>query len=107
LRILLDNCVPADLAPHIRGHDVASAVELGWAAFEDSQLLDAMAGRFEILLTVDTSIRFQQRLDGRPFSVVVLRARSNRVGQLARLLPALLKALQDIKPGELREIEAG
>jgi predicted nuclease of predicted toxin-antitoxin system len=105
MRILFDNCVPADLAPHIRGHSVATAAELGWAGLDDGPLLDAMAEDFEVLLTVDKSIPFQQMLRGRPISVVVLVARSNRAGELARLVPALLKVLKDIGPGDVREVE--
>ena len=53
MRILLDNCIPADLAPHIRGHDVFTAVDMGWAALDDASLLNVMAGQFDVLLTVD------------------------------------------------------
>lgn len=104
MRILLDNCVPADLAPHIRGHELATAVAMGWAALDDQALLDAMAGRFDTLLTVDKSIPYQQALGGRPIAVIVMRARSNRVGDLARLVPALQKVLRTIGQGEVREV---
>lgn len=104
MRILLDNCVTADLAPHLRGHEVATAVEMGWSMLEDGPMLDPMAGKFDILLTVDKSMRFQQSLTGRPFAVIVLRARTNRVAELARLVPALIKVMNVIEPGEVREI---
>jgi predicted nuclease of predicted toxin-antitoxin system len=104
VRILLDNCVPADLVPHIRGHEVETIVTMGWAGLDDGQLLDAMAGQFQALVTVDKSIPFQQLLANRPVAVVVLRAKTNRVGDLARLIPALLRALQDLVPGEVREV---
>lgn len=104
MRILLDNCVTADLMPHIRGHDVTTAVAMGWAGLDDGPLLDAIAGRFDILLTVDRSLPYQQRIKDRTFAVVVLCARNNRVEHLARLIPALLKVLKDIKPGDVREI---
>ena len=104
MRILLDNCVPVDLAPHIRGHEVVSAVDMGWAALDDGALLDALTWQFDVLLTVDKSIPFQQLLTNRAVAVILLRASSNRVGHLARLVPALLKALKDISRGEIREI---
>jgi hypothetical protein len=63
-----------------------------------------MAGNFDVLLKVDKSIPFQQLLADRPVAVVVLRAKSNRVCHLARLVPALLKALEDIENGEVREV---
>jgi hypothetical protein len=48
---------------------------------------------------------FQQRIDHRPFAIVVLRAMSNRLGDLLPLVPALLKALEHLKPGEFREVK--
>ena len=63
-----------------------------------------MAGQFDVLVSVDKSIPFQQRLSKRPFAVVVLRARTNRLADLLPLVPALLKALDEVKPGEVREI---
>ena len=77
---------------------------MGWAALDDQALLDAMTGTFDILLTVDKSIPFQQALGGRAIAVIVLRARSNRVSDLARLVPALQKILNRIAPCEVREV---
>lgn len=104
MRILLDNCVPAELAPHIRGHEVKTAVEMGLDALDDGPLLDAISDQFDVLLTVDKSLPFQQQLSSRPFAVVVLKARTNRVEQLARLIPELQRILKSIVPGEVREI---
>ena len=74
---------------------------MGWAGLGDKFLLDAMAGRFDVLVTVDRSIPFQQGIAGRQLSVIVLRAKSNRVGDLARLVPELLRTLKSIVPGEV------
>lgn len=104
MRVLIDNCVPWRFGEAIAGHDVASVVKLGWASYDDGPLLDAMVGRFDVLVTVDKSIPFQQRLAGRAVSVVVLRARSNNLKELLPLVPALLEALEGIAPGEAREI---
>lgn len=106
MRILLDNCVPADLATHIRGHELKTAVEMGMDALDDGQLLDAISDHFDVLLTVDQSLPFQQRLSSRPFAVVVLKARNNRVEQLARLIPELQRVLKSITPGDVCEISA-
>jgi hypothetical protein len=63
-----------------------------------------MAGQFDVLITVDKSMPFQQRLDERPVAQVVLRALSNRLPDLLPLVPALLQVLSEMKPGEVREI---
>ncbi len=106
MRILLDNCVPADLAPQIRGHEVKTAVEVGLDALDDGLLLDAISDQFDVLLTVDKSLPFQQRLSSRPFAIVDPKARNNRVEQLARLIPELQRVLKSITPGEVREVSS-
>lgn len=104
VRILLDNCLPADLAAHIRGDEVKTAVEMGWDGLDDGPLLDAVEGQFDVLITADKSLPFQQQLSSRSFAIVILRAKSNRVGHLARLIPELHRILKAIGPGEVREI---
>jgi hypothetical protein len=79
-------------------------IDHGWAEIKNGALLDAMAARFDVLITVDKSMHFQQRIDVRPFALLVLRARTNRLADLLPLVPALLNVLDDVKPGEVREI---
>lgn len=105
-RVLLDNCVPRRLATAIEGHEVASVVDLGWADLKDGELLDRMADKFVVLVTVDRGIRHQQRLHNRSLSIVVLRARTNRLADLLPLVPALLVVLNHMKPGAVHEIGA-
>jgi predicted nuclease of predicted toxin-antitoxin system len=95
------------LAAAIEGHVVANVVDLGWADLKDGELLDRMANSYDVLITVDRNIRHQQRLHDRPFSIVVLRARTNRFGDLLPLVPALLDTLSRVKAGEVHEIGAG
>jgi hypothetical protein len=57
-------------------------------------------------LQVNRSVPYQQRLHDRPFAVVLLRAKSNRLIDLLPLVPALLRALDEVKPGDVREIRA-
>lgn len=106
MRVLLDGCVPRRLADELSGHEVRTANEMGWGDLDDGPLLDAMAGRFDVLVTVDKSIPKQQNLAGRPFGVAVLRARTNRLGDLRPLAPALRTAIEALRPGEVREIGA-
>jgi predicted nuclease of predicted toxin-antitoxin system len=103
-RVLLDNCVPRRLAALIEGHTVASVVDLGWGNLKDAELLDRMAGRYDVLITVDRGIRHQQRVRGRSFSIVVLRARTNRLVDLLLLVPPLLQILKAVKAGAVHEI---
>ncbi len=79
---------------------------MGWADLDDGALLNAITGQFDVLLTVDASLAFQQSIAGRQLSLIVLRARSNRVGELARFIPELQKVLKVIASGDVRHIPA-
>jgi predicted nuclease of predicted toxin-antitoxin system len=104
MRVLLDNCIPRKFARLLEGTDVTTAVEMGWAKLKDAALLDAMVGDFDVLVTVDKNLRYQQRLHDRAFAVVVLRAKSNRLTHLEPLVPQLLACMAALKPGEVKEI---
>ena len=104
MRVLVDHCVPRELADHIRGHDVTTVAALGWQTLKDGALLDVAGTVCDAFVTIDKSIRFQQRLDHRPFGVILLRAKSSRIFDLLPLVPTLLEALTDLKSGDVREI---
>jgi hypothetical protein len=106
MRDLLDNCVPRRLAALLDGIDVMPAVDIGWGSLTDRDLLDAMVGRYDVLVTVDRGIRHQQRLHDRPIAIALLRARTNRLGDLAPLIPALRAALGQMSLGAVHEIDS-
>ena len=105
MRFLLDECVDRRLARQITGHDVATVVGLGWAGVRNGALLARAAGQFDVFVTVDRNLAFQQRIDDLPFAVVVLRARTNRLVDLEPLVPQLLQVLPEVHPGEVRWVE--
>jgi hypothetical protein len=91
--VLLDECVDRRLAPDIQGHDVKTVPEAGWAALKNGDLLSRAQHEFDTLVTTDRSLPFQQDLSRFSIVVIVLRAQSNRVTDLRRLIPGLLAAL--------------
>lgn len=104
MRVLLDANIPRPLKRSIVGHDVWTARERNLNMLPDGALLDAMGTDFDALVTMDRNLPFQQRLDHRPFAVIVLCANSNRIRDLLPLVPALLVALPLAKLGEVHEI---
>lgn len=104
MRILLDACVPRGLRGSFPGHDVSTAQELGWGDLDNGDLLDAMAARFDVLVTVDRGLPHQQHLVGRSFGIMLLRARSNRLADLQPLAPEFEKALQRVTAGSVVEV---
>jgi uncharacterized protein DUF5615 len=106
VKLLLDECVDRRLARDIRDHEVRTVLDLRWAGVQNGALLARAAGQFDAFITVDRNLAVQQRIDTLPFAVVVLRARTNRLADLRPLVPLLLQALPNLRPGEVKWIEA-
>lgn len=77
---------------------------MGWGDLDNGDLLNAMAGAFDALVTVDKRLPDQQTIKDRAFGVVVLRAKSNRLADLLPLLPRLLHAISILRPGNVKEV---
>ena len=102
MRILLDEQLPRQLAPYFVGHDVRTTQEQGWAGLKNGALLkQALAAAFEVFITGDKNLEFQQNLGAAGVGVVVALARTNRVKELRPLVPLMLEALARLTPGEL------
>jgi len=101
LKILLDECVDRRLAREIMDHEVAATHEMGWAGIDNGELLRLAGREFEVFLTVDRNLSFQQPVPRFDIAVVVMRARTNRLADLKLLVPKLLEALPDVKTGEV------
>ena len=106
MRVLLDACVPRDFRHVLKGIDVVTARYAGLNTLSNGALPAAMEGKFDVLVTTDRNLRFQQNLAGRSISVIVLRVPRNRLDDLLPLVPALIAALRDVTPGGAREIAA-
>ena len=89
------------------GHDVTTVPEAGWAALKNGELLARAGPEFDAFVTVDRNLPLQQDLSRFSIAVIVLRASSNRVTDLRRLIPQLLTALPGAKPGAVTWIGAG
>jgi hypothetical protein len=107
LKLLLDECVDRRLAHAIIGHEVKTTPQMGWAGLRNGALLArAVAEGFDIFITVDRNLSFQQPLEKYPISVVVLHGKSNRIEDLLSLIPQLLRALQFPKTGQVVDVWA-
>lgn len=97
MKILLDENLPHDLRHFLAGHEVFTVAYMKWAGIKNGQLLaKAAAAGFHALLSLDSGMEFQQRLDSLPCSVVLISAKSNRLNDLLPVIPSLLIALDDL-----------
>ena len=105
MRLLVDECVPRKLKQDLVGHDVSTAREMGWSGKRNGELLAVMRQqRFEAFVTVDQNVEFQQNVRASGIAVIVIAARTNRLKELRPLVPAVLRTLSAIKPGELQRV---
>src|SRR5437660_113216 len=100
MKILLDECVPKDLQKSLIGHDCETVPKVGLAGKKNGELLTvAEQAGFELLLTVDRGLQYQQNLADRNIALVIIHAKSNKLSDLLPHVPACLEALRSIQPG--------
>jgi len=106
MRILLDESVPDRIGPLLVGHSCDSVRKQGWSGYQNGKLLAAASTDFDVLLTADKNMAFQQNLAKLPMAIVVMLANSNRLEDLATVVPAVLRALDALQPRTLTKVSA-
>jgi len=97
-RVLLDHCVPRGLRRALAGSDVATAYQRGWSGLKNGALLQAAeAERFDVLVTADKNLRYQQNLASRRIAIVELP--TNSLPKLRPHFSDIAAAVQRVQPG--------
>jgi predicted nuclease of predicted toxin-antitoxin system len=99
MRVFLDECVDWRLSRDLIGHQVMTARQMGWASIENGELLALASQEFDVFVTVDRNLAFQQNVAALPIPVIILQARTNRLADLKPLVPSLLRAIGPAKRG--------
>ena len=103
MRVLFDQGTPVPLRHDLPGHAVTTAHELGWGQLKNGELLQqAEQHGFEVLVTTDQNLKYQQHLDTRSIAIVVLGVTS--WPRLQKIVPVIVEALQNIKASDYLEI---
>ena len=105
MRILLDENLDWRLARSLPGHEVESVQKNGWAGIKNGELLARAEQAFDVFVTMDGSIEFQQGYARLRLAIVALRARSNRLRDTEPLMPKLLALLPTLQPGTINRLE--
>jgi hypothetical protein len=101
MRILLDENLPRKLARHLIGHECRTVAECGWSGKKNGELLAQADLLFDVLLTLDKNLPYQQDLTTKRIAVLIVRARSNRMQDLLPMLPECLAGLGNIRPQQV------
>ena len=104
MKILIDESLPARLRFVLPDHDVVTVPQMGWAGKRNGELVQLIANQFDVFLTVDQNLEYQQNLAGISFAIVVLAAPSNKFETLKSLIPEVQKRLKTIKRGDIVRI---
>jgi hypothetical protein len=106
MRLLLDECVDRRLAKEFVGYEVKTVPQMGWAGIKDGQLLTLAETEFDVFITVDRNLSFQQNLPQFNIAVIVLQAPSNRLADLKSLAPLVSAVLANASKGQATIVSA-
>ena len=98
MRILLDESLPRRLRGVFTGHDVVTVVEAGWSGAKNGELLQLASMHFDLFVTADQNLQYQQNLDVLPIAVAVLVAGDTRFESLRLPATDLLSRLSGLVP---------
>ena len=102
MKILLDENLPRPLTRIFAGHSVSTVQEVGLAGTRNGDLLARAEGKFDVFLTADKNLRYQQNLSGR--TIAIVEVPTNRLPLLRSIFERINVAVDGIKPGEYVEI---
>jgi len=104
MKILFDVNIPHPLRREFPGHEVVTAQFKGWAELENGELVSAAEkDGFDIFVTADKNLRYQQNLSGRQIAILVLP--TNKLKVLRQIVPVIRAKTDTMKPGDYFEIE--
>jgi predicted nuclease of predicted toxin-antitoxin system len=102
MKILLDECLPRRLLRDLALHPATTVPRQGWAGMSDIELLKNAGEEFDVFITLDSNLIFQQNLRTANLCIIVLRAANSRYETLQPLIPGILKALEGaVGPGTI------
>ena len=104
MRILLDEDLPRRLAALLVGHEVSTDQRSAWSGIKNGKLHALADAKFDVFLTMDGNIEFQQNFATLPIAALVVEAASNRSEHLVPLVPDILQTLNHLPQKSLRRV---
>ena len=102
MRILLDECVPWPMHKLLSGHACSTVQDLGWGGIKNGDLLQRAEGEFDLFITSDQNLRYQQNLTGR--RIAILELSTNDIRRIQAASSLIEEALEKIQPNEFRQL---
>ncbi|GAB5490638.1 MAG: hypothetical protein Phog2KO_08530 [Phototrophicaceae bacterium] len=105
MKILIDECLPKKLKRELHTYEVSTVPEMGWAGKKNGELLSLMITEFDVFITVDSNMSYQQNLDNYDVAFILLSATSNRLDDLIPLMEQVREILETIQSGDVVTVE--
>ena len=102
MKIIIDECVPHIVKKRLPHREIKTVQEMGWAGVKNGELLKLAEAEFEIFITSDKNLRYQQNLKDRRIAILLLP--SNQIPVVEKLLPQIDEALQKIRLEDFTEL---
>lgn len=100
MKILLDECIDRRLARELIDYEVRTVPQMSWAAKKNGELMRLAEAEFDVFITVDRNLSFQQNLPKYNIAVLVLQAKSNRLADLQPFIAKIVEVLPDLQKGK-------
>jgi hypothetical protein len=97
MKLLLDECIDRRLTRELKGHVIQTVPQAGGAGIQNGHLLALAEKEFDVFITVDRNLSFQQALPRFEIAVLVLRSKSNWLADLMPFVPEILKILPNLQ----------
>jgi predicted nuclease of predicted toxin-antitoxin system len=104
MRVLLDECVNPRVRAAFSDHEVSTVVDMGWRGITNGKLLALAQEAFDVFVTLDRNLEYQQNLSLLKFGIIVVRVPDNKIGSYRPLFSDLLRAAEVILPGEVIQL---
>ena len=102
MKVLFDECVPKPLRSLLTDFEIRTAQEMGWGRMKNGELLKRAEGEFDVFLTADQKLKYQQNLTSRQLAILVLS--TNRWPKIKTKIPEIASAIHALKPGDYVEL---
>jgi len=104
MKVLLDECVPFKLKAYLTGHHVFSVQMMGWDGVKNGDLIKLADSKFDVFVTIDKNLRYQQNLSRSRMAIILVSVRDNRVQTIISKAPELLIALNSVQSSQYIEV---
>lgn len=103
MRILLDECVPWPMSKFLTGHDCTSVQQSGWGGLKNGELLRKAEGKFDLFITADQNLSYQQNLTG--FKIAILELSTNDLKRIESARETINKFIAAAQPGSFQKLK--